>query len=382
MTAPDMNEALLNQLPGAVQEKMDEVGLRATLENLFEHLRDDDVPSDECADLIELLDWTIGVLMAATGPLIHQTFNNLNNNFHQIDHYVAHNDWHSYTGHIPPILQDLATIPTAHPTYSFEATKQVTAALQKARRSIVASEASVRKRREEAELSFAESVESHEEAIAELAEVVSTRLSRLKAVATGRFGRLQEAATDEHETLSAEMSQLLTDLKEAATDEYGTLSEAMSNLLENLQERYGFTAKQVLGGDHERAAIAANSLAESHKKVSRRAMWAAVIWAAMIQAAIVTSLWVSELKELLDADEWVDVLGSVPIVGSPVVILLFIAKREGRIAAEHRERHERLQSLALQFKSWEPYLSTLTTEARNKLEEEITPRLFRGDAKR
>ena len=381
MTAPDMNEELLNQLPSAVQEKMDEVGLRTTLENLFEHLRDD-APSDECADLIELLDWTIGVLMAATGPLIHQTFNDLNNNFHQIDHYVAHNDWNSYTGHIPPILQDLATIPTTHPTYSLEAAKQVTAALQKARRSIVASEASVRKKREEVERSFVESTESQEGTLAKEAKAVSTRLTRLKSVSTGRFSRLKEAATDEHDTLSKEMSQIFSDLKKAATDERKTLSEAMSSLLEDLRKQYGFTATQVLGGDHESAAKAAHELAESHKKASRWAMVVAVGWAAAIQAAVVLSPWVSEFKELLDADEWFDVLRSFPVVGSPVVILLFIARREGRISAEHRERHERLQSLALQLKSWEPYLSTLTTDARDTLEKEITPKLFRGDVKR
>lgn len=360
MATPDLNEEVLDQLPNAVQEIMDEVGLRSTLENLFEHLNDTDVEPDEYADLIELLDWTIGVLMAATGPLVSDTFSRLNNSFSQITHYVSHNDWNSYTGQFPQILQDLAIIPTTHPTYSLEAAKQVTAALRTARRSIVASEASVRKKREEAELSLQKSTEDHAEWLDEQTEVISTRIARLKALAFGRFGQLKKATSDEH----------------------ATLSEEMSSLLEDLQERYGFTAKQVLGGDHERAALAAHSLAESHKNVSRRAMLAAVIWAAVIQAAIVLSLWVSELKELLDAEEWVDVLGSVPIVGSPVVILLFIAKREGRIAAEHRERHERLQSLALQFKSWEPYLNTLETDARNKLEEEITPRLFRGDAKR
>ena len=240
----------------------------------------------------------------------------------------------------------------------------------------------MRKKREEVERTLAESTESHEHTIAKKAKAVSTRLTRLKSVSTARFSQLKEAATDEHDTLSEEMSRLFSDLKKAATDEHKTLSEAMSSLLEDLRKQYGFTATQVLGGDHESAARAAHELAESHKKASRWAMIVAVGWAAAIQAAVVLSPWVSEFGELLDADEWFDVLRSYPVVGSPVVILLFIARREGRISAEHRERHERLQSLALQLKSWEPYLGTLTTDARDTLEKEITPKLFRGDVKR
>ena len=108
----------------------------------------------------------------------------------------------------------------------------------------------------------------------------------------------------------------------------------------------------------------------------------AAVWAVLIQVALLLSVWFTRLEELFNADEWHEVLGSYPVVGSPVVILLFIAKREGRMASEYRERHERLQSLALQLKSWEPYLSTLTTDARDTLEKEITPKLFRGDVKR
>ncbi|MXW96383.1 MAG: hypothetical protein F4110_13465 [Acidimicrobiaceae bacterium] len=372
MKAPDMNKRTLNRLPHAVQAIMNEVGLRATLEDLFDNLRGDNIPSDECPDLLELLDWTIGVLMAATGPLVHQTFNSLNSNFSRIGRYIANNDWHSYTGHIPQILQDLATIPTTHPGYSLEATKNVTAALQKARRSIVASEASVRKKQEEAENFFTESVESHEEALTSEAKAVSTRFRRLKSTATGRLANLKAKSAEEHESLSLRMTELFDNLKHTATDEHANLLRQMTELLEDLQERYGFTATQVLGGNHEGAANAERRMAESHSKRSRWSMWGALVWAALAQAALI-------LGWSPDWDQWFDAARTVPIVGSPVVILLFIAKREGRVASEHRARHERLQSLALQFKSWEPYLSTLTPEARASLEAEVTPKLFPGD---
>ena len=88
------------------------------------------------------------------------------------------------------------------------------------------------------------------------------------------------------------------------------------------------------------------------------------------------------IEEWLVSEEWLGVVGNYPIVGSPVVILLFIAKREGKMALEHRQRHQRLQSLALQLKSWEPYLSTIDEEAdRQTLQKDMTPKFFRGDTK-
>lgn len=381
MNAPDLNPESLHQLPDAVQEIMNEVGLWNTLHELLEHLGGADIPLDECNDLVELLDWTMAVLMAASAPLVQETFGNLYNQFSPIRDYISRSDWHSYTGHIPHILRELSTIPTTQPDYSVEAANQVTAALRTARRRIVASEASVRTKQEEVERSFQELAESHQVTLDDEAEALSTRFSRLKAVATGRFSNLRQAATDEQEALSGEMVALFDNLKETATGEHENLSEEMAALLEDLQDRYGFTAAQVLGGDHERAANAAHALAEAHKQASRLSMWLAVVWAGLIQVAVVMSIWVEELNEWLVSDEWLGVVGNYPIVGSPVVILLFIARREGKMASEHRQRHQRLQSLALQLKSWEPYLSTLATDVRQGLEKEITPKFFRGDAR-
>ena len=372
MNAPDMTPATLRHLPSAVREKMDEVGLRSTLEDVFEQLNSGDIPPDECSDVVELAEWTLAVLSAASGPLMQDTFNTLNGGWSVIRDCLSHNDWHSYTGHIPSILTALSSIPTTRPDYLVPAANQMKSALQTARRSITASEASVRKKREEAERFFTESVENHEETLTTEAEAVSTRLRRLKAITTGRFSNLKVEVAEEHENWSQQMTTLFDDLKQTATDEHASLLQQMTELLEDLQERYGFTATQVLGGNHEGAANSERELAESHSTRSRWSMWGALIWAALAQAALIVG-WSP------DWDQWYDAARTVPIIGSPVVILLFIAKREGRIASEHRVRHERLQSLALQFKSWEPYLNTLTPEARSSLETEITPKLFRGD---
>ena len=348
-----MNKKTLDQLPRAVQDKMDEVGLRATLEDLLEQLNSSDIPPDECNDIVELLDWTIAVLMEATGPLIRDTFVSINSQFSSIGDYLRRSDYHSYVSHIQPILQQLSAIPATRTSYLLETAQGVASAVQTARRSIVASEASMRVKQQETENLFKKYADDLREYMADEAKVVSTRFDRLKAVATGRLFRLKESATIEHESVSKQMV----------------------DLLEDLQDRYGFTAGQALGGAHERAAEAENELAESHSRRSRLSMWGAVTWAGLAQIT-----WMTPLAP--DWERWFDALRSLPIVGSPIVILLFVAKREGRVAAEHRQRHERLQGLALQFKSWEPYRSTLKDfpeEDKLKLEQEIAKRLFAGD---
>ena len=146
-----------------------------------------------------------------------------------------------------------------------------------------------------------------------------------------------------------------------------------SEQLEELDERYGLTATQVLGGAHDLAAQAEENEAARRDKISQWSMWIAVAIAAIAQMSWYVG-WTP------DWTEWFDPLRSLPLIGSPVVILLFVAKREGRVAAEHRARHERLQSLSLQFRSWEPYLSTLSEEVRPQMERQVTPRLFPGDA--
>lgn len=74
MNAPDMTPATLRQLPSAVREKMDEVGLRGTLEDVFERLNSGDIPPDECSDVVELAESTLAVLSTASGPLVQDTY--------------------------------------------------------------------------------------------------------------------------------------------------------------------------------------------------------------------------------------------------------------------------------------------------------------------
>lgn len=333
-----MNKDFLNKLPQAVQARMDEVGLRDTLETLFGSLSSDDIPEEVCADVVEVLDWTLIVFATASGPLLQDTFNTLNTNFSRINQNLA--------DRLPPaednigsILQALSNIPGTRSVHSLETADRVNDRLKNARRNLADSETRFQESLEEAENDFTEFLDTHRSTVSQKVRETSDKVAEV------------ELSTTSH---------------------HAELSEKMENLLQDLRERYGFTAEQVLGGAHESAANAEHELAESHSRRSRWSMWGAVLWAGLLQVA-----WLFGLTP--DWVQWFDAARTLPIVGSPVVILLFVAKREGHVASEHRARHERLQSLALQFKSWEPYVTTLSEGVRPELERDITPKLFTGD---
>ena len=331
---------MLSQLPKPIQTKMDEVGLRDILETLFDHLSSDDVPEDsETEPIFQLIDHALAVFGDASGPLADQSFQNLHDSFNQFSQYARNRDWHNSRNQIHSLLQELSLIPTVRPEHSVKSAQALDAELGSVRQRLAASDVELRKEQEEVAASFKTLATTHSNTVTHQATELSNEFERLKSSAT------------------AEQSKRL---------------QEMAELLKDLQERYGFTAEQVLGGAHELAATEEHNLAELHGKWSRWSMWGSVAWAALAQI-----IWLTPLAP--DWEQWLDALRSVPIIGSPVVILLFIAKREGRVALEHRERHERLQSLALQFKSWQPYLNTLSENVREDLERKITPRLFVGD---
>ncbi len=340
MTVFTITKEMLTQLPEPILKKMDEVGLRNTLEALLDDLGSKDfLVDDDTTPILQLMDYAFAVFSDAYGPLTDQSFQHLNTHFNQFSQYVRNRDWHNSRNLLHPLLQELSLIPTMPPDRSLKSAQTLNAELADARRKLTTSITEMRKEQKEAADSFKRSATKDGTAVTQQATELRDEFARLKVSATAEHSkRLQE----------------------------------MADLLADLQERYGFTAEQVLGGAHELAANEEHESAEMHGKWSRWSMWGAVAWAALAQI-----IWLTPLAP--DWDQWLDVLRSVPIIGSPVVILLFIAKREGRVALEHRGRHERLQSLALQFKSWQPYLNTLSENVREDLERKITPRLFVGD---
>ena len=178
---------------------------------------------------------------------------------------------------------------------------------------------------------------------------------------------------DSARSYSEQLAELLENVQEQKTD----ASEAIGDLLNKLQKEYGFVASQVLGEAHGKAAPVERSTADAHKKRARNySLWAAVAAVLVIaqdRVAQVMGWWTN------DWDQWFDIFRSLPVLGSPVAILIFLAVREGQSAKTHSAHHARLQSLELQLKSWEPYLSTLNEETRVQMEREVTPKLFVGD---
>ncbi|MYI30804.1 MAG: hypothetical protein F4119_05515 [Acidimicrobiia bacterium] len=338
MTIPDMNKDVLNELPQKVLERMDEVGLRGTLEVLFQRLNSGNVSERVADDIVELLDWTLVVLATASQPLLPNTFCNINNGFAAInqsliDHMLPAKD------DMLSILRELSYIPGQRSVPSQVIANRLNDGIKKARRNLIASETRFKTKQEEVENTFTEFLEDQRRSL---------------------IGKVNE------------IESKLGEVESSTTSQHDSILEQMNRLLEDLRERYGFTAEQVLGGAHESAANAERELAQLHSLRSRWSMWGAVVWAGILQV-----VWLFGFTP--EWDQWFDAARALPIVGSPVVILLFVAKREGSVASEHRVRFARLQSLALQFKSWKPYVETLTEEARSDFEKDITPKLFVGD---
>lgn len=340
MSAAKFSSQSVDKLPSNILAKIDEVELRDPLERLIACLNDDSEKEDKHRELLAaLVEYIMSSLAKVTGPLVTRSFQNLQNQVNHVAQLAEGRDWHNFEQGIPDLLRELIVLPSVQPEYSVQAAQDLNRALGDAR----------------------------------------TQLSDTKNKLVGSAAKIetsfQQHATSQKAKLSTESSRILQEFKEVeeqASAQHATTTAEMTRLLEQLKERYGFTATQVLGGAHELAAQSEEREASRHDTISQRSMWAAVAIAAVAHAS-----WYAGWTP--DWTGWFDLLRSLPLIGSPVVILLFVAKREGRVAAEHRLRHERLRSLALQFKSWEPYLNTLSEDVRAEMEKQVTPRLFVGD---
>ena len=340
MSEPRLRKEGLNRLPHNVQTKMDEVGLRNPLEQLIELSNSDQLQEDEHKEFLDgLMDHIIASLSYAMEPLAVQSFLDINGHVSSLPQRVSNQDWDGVQRITAALLKELSALPTSRPPHSIQSAKNLNRSMNAARRELAQTEGKLRSSFERTEASFRESSDTRSK---ELSEEASRILQE--------FSDMEEQASERHAATVAEMKRLL----------------------EELEERYGFTATQVLGGAHELAAGVEEKQAKRHTAISQWSMWTAVAIAVIAQV-----FWYAGWTP--DWNEWFDPLRSVPLIGSPVVILLFVAKREGRVAGEHRARHERLQSLSLQFRSWEPYLNTLSEDVRPKMEQQVTPRLFVGD---
>ena len=121
MEALHIDKNRLEQVPAAVKEKIDEVGLRAPLESLLDLLNSDHPDNIEDHEFLhDLLDWVIRVLSDAIEPLPSQTFNNLNSYLNNLQNWVTDQDWNNSRNVVPDILRELALLPTARPTHEID----------------------------------------------------------------------------------------------------------------------------------------------------------------------------------------------------------------------------------------------------------------------
>ncbi|MDE0269559.1 MAG: hypothetical protein OXI96_11125 [Acidimicrobiaceae bacterium] len=372
MNIPTIDIEALNKIPENVQKKIDQTDIRNHLEQLIRVLNNEDLQEDEHRQFLNVLtSWIIEVLSNTTEPLF-LSLSHLEQRLSDVASHARHKDFNAVRQFVPDLLKELASLPTIRPEYSIESAQALNVSIRSARQQLVSTGEQLAADLEETKSSFQETLDSYSK---EIEEITSSRSQEIEETVRGQSQEIEEIVRSRSQKINEEAERTLGELSVAenqVAEKHEAVLNEMEELLASLQGRYGFTATQVLGGAHELAAKSEEDEAAKHEIVSRWTMWVAVAWAGLAQLAWVLG-WTPEW------DRWFDVFRSFPILGSPVVILLFVARREGRIASEHRSRHERLQSLSLQFRSWEPYRDTLSEEVRSDLEREVTPRLFTGD---
>ncbi len=341
----NLSKDSLNALPGNVKEMLRQSNLGHQLERLYELVEEDPFRGDvEKKDFCrQVFDYMLTVLAVAREPLHTDLFNSIRTALEQIVGQARSQNVHSLKDlYLPRLLEGLSKIPTFRSQQTIDIAK-LNVEREAAGKAIKEAESGVVEARRAAIVSFETATDNHREKVAE------------------ETGQILE-----------EFAQLRDDVKA----DHLSISGRMTEVLSDLQERYGFIAGQVLGGAHEIAARDEKAIADRHRREAGVSRWIAIGLAggiAYLNLSGHLSPWVT------DWDQWFDVFRAVPILGSPVAILLYHASRESKLAQVHAEDHRRLQSLALQLKSWGPYVKSLSEEIRPEVEKQITPRLFVGD---
>ena len=290
------------------------------------------------------------VFATAREPMVEQNFTNIGARINEILGDIRNDSWHSIREpRGQAVLEYLSHIPSRRFRQAIDLA-QLDRSRDEAQRQISDYQSAAQEAGERAEAKIKEAQES-----------------------------FQSASTEEREGVTEAAERYITEIRSfglEAQKRRAEISAEMDSLLEDLEKRYGFVAAQVLGGSHEIAAKAEKETSDQHKKRAWRCAIAAAVWAVLIAAWEQVGPvfgWVE------DQGQWLDLVGPLPLLGSPVAILIFLAIREGRMAKTHSVNHVRLQSLELQLKSWEPYVNTLSQASREEMEKAITPKLFVGD---
>ena len=350
MDGDDIRAALAD-LPENIQGLLDTSESPFRIEELLRELETSEyLPDSDREFLYDLLGWMMHVFATAGKPMSERNLKNIGSRINEILSDIRSNSWHSIREpRGQSVLEYLSYIPSRRFHQAVDLA-QLDRSRDEAQCRIADYQREVQEAREHAEAKIRAAQESFQSATTEECQSVA-------GTAKGYGVEFQKIAQE-------------------VQKRHAEISDGMDHLLVALEKRYGFVATQVLGGSHEIAAKVEKETSDRHKKRARWCAIAATVWAVLIAA------WekVGPAFGWVDKQgQWLDLVGPLPVLGSPVAILIFLAIWEGRMAKTHSAYHVRLQSLELQLKSWEPYLSTLSKDARTEMEKAITPKLFVGD---
>lgn len=342
MEAFHIDKNRLEQMPAAVKERIDEVGLREPLENLLDHLNSDypdDVRDQEF--LHDLLDWIIRVLSDAIEPLPIQTFMNLNSYLHNLRNYVIHQDWNNIRNAVPDILRELSTMPTARPTYEIDKVRELTRALSEARRQVRASDTRLRTVRDE------------------LQQEIDNAIREKSEETTERF---------EHVLGAAQRSM------QEALDEIDALKTRANDYLDEIREVNQLSADAEVGGGHF------NTSGEERRRADIWRWIAIGAWG--IAAVVAASLIRLQIDVKPDEWEWSQWALRTPLGLSLVGIIAAIGKYASSQSAGHRAAEWSLRNRGLALRQIRLAIHDLSADetrvstAAQELLKQVAPALY------
>ena len=325
----------LDEVPAAIDDKMDIAGLRATLEELLDILNSDHAQESEDQEfLYDLLDYTIGSLSQASEPVPTESLTNLDRLLSNFQSRVTNQDWANARIGVHSILQELSILPKASPPYQ-AGKAELNQAMRHARRALKASTT---------RLGTAD--EEHQQAL-------DKAVRKAEAETSERFEAVLHATN-----LSARK----------ATDQIDSLKERANEYLEEIREANRLTADAEVGGAHRDAEGKERDRADKWR-------WIAVgVWGfAVVAAGILLAFqFFSD-----DPTSWGEWALRMPLGLSIVGLVAAIGKYASKQSQGHRDSEWNLRSRALALRQLRLAVHDLANEeAAKALIQEVGPGLY------
>ena len=329
-----INTDRLNGFPAAIDDLMDDTGLRSTLEQLLEALNSDHAQEPEDQEfLYGLLDYAIGSLSQASEPVPTESLTNLNRLLSNLHSWVTNQNWASSRSSVHSILQELSILPKALPPHQ-QNTVELNQTMKNAQRTLRASTTRL------------------DTADAEHQQALDAAVQKAEAETSERFETVLQATN-----LSARK----------AADEIDDLKVRANEYLEEIREANRLTADAEVGGAHRDAEALERDRADK---------WRRFAVGAWVGAATVASILIAPQILRSNPTGWGEWALRMPLGLSIVGLVAAIGKYASKQSQGHRDSEWNLRNRALALRQLRLAAHDLPDAAAGTLIEKVGHGLY------